>query len=123
MTESSTSNELIKDHDPNIRWGKKKIEVIVQQWDFRKTFITEVGGNCVGFTNLECATGNIFDNLPTKPMLGDNGMEDVPYIIMENDKGDDCEFMPEDENPYRWDDWFKNMVVSVKLLEVTPEKP
>jgi hypothetical protein len=117
------TNELIKNFDPNVRWGRKKVEVILQQWEYRKTFIMEHGGNTVGYSNLECAVHQLLETLETKKMLGDNGLEDVPFLIMTDAEGNECEFEPDEENPNRWDSWIERMVVSVKLIEVTPEQP
>ena len=41
---------LITKYNPNIKWGKQHVEVVLMSWDYSRTFILDFGGNCRGFS-------------------------------------------------------------------------
>lgn len=46
---------MIKNYDPNIRWGTHTIEVTLQVWEYTGTFQYRVGGNMRGAHLMEDA--------------------------------------------------------------------
>lgn len=95
--------------DPNIRWASKKIEVVLMQWAYSKTFVVEVGGNCSGFTNFDSAVDQIYDQL-------EEDEYGTPFIVMEDSEGETCLFEEEGH------EWIQKMVVSIKLLDIKEEE-
>lgn len=104
---------MITELDPNIRWGKKTIRMTFMQWGYKAVHEASVGGNCSAMSNLDAALSNVYDTLPP-----DNW--GVPYIVMEDGKGDSLQ-NGDDEG--RSEDWLMDMLVSAELISVEPETP
>ena len=45
----------MKNYDPNKRWGKHKLKITLQCWDYVGHVIIEIQGNCRGFNVIGCA--------------------------------------------------------------------
>jgi hypothetical protein len=96
---------MITNYNPNIRWGKQHVEIVLMQWDYKKSFTVDIGGNCIGFDVIEAAVERIYDGLPSDE-LG-------PFVILTNSAGDDLECQDEEG---REDEWIKDMVVSAQIV-------
>ncbi len=78
---------IIMNYNPNTRDGLHSVEVALQSWEYRGSFVIEIGGNCKGAKILEEALNPDYYN----------------YNITKNN----CSFVmidqPDDDNNY----WFK----------------
>lgn len=104
---------MINEYNPNIRWGKQRVEVTLMQWGYSKKFTVDIGGNCTGFDVLESAAGRIYDALPKK----DYGEDEVAFVVLDRPDGDTLE-CTDDES--RDEDWLKDMIVSLQIVGYTP---
>lgn len=104
---------MIPEYNPNIKWGKQHVEIVLKQWDYSKTITVSVGGNCTGFDVLEAAAGRIYDDLP-KRYYGD---EEYAYVVLERADGGTLECNDEEG---RDEDWIKDMIVSARIVGYTP---
>ena len=97
---------MIKEYNPNNRWRPQTVKVTLMQWDYKKEFEVEVGGNCLGFEVFDSAVISVYEDLPV--IAGD-----YAYVELINPDGNmlTCE---DDEGKY--DDWLKEMVVSIEIV-------
>lgn len=101
---------IISNNNPNNEWGKHVIEVVLKQYDYQRTFLTRVGGNCHGFTIMETAIGNVYETLL-------DTQDKTDEIVLTNDKGDTLLCADEDDCG---EDWIKKMVVSCRIIDFEP---
>jgi hypothetical protein len=104
---------MISDYNPNIEWGKRTVEIVLMQWAYKATFTLDVGGNCTGFSVIESAVGNLYEQL-----LGD---ADFARVTLTNATGDTL--LCEDEEEEEEDVWLQRMVVSAQIVAWTPPTP
>lgn len=97
---------LIENNNPNNRWGKSVVEIILKQWRYEKAFTIHVGGNCRGFDVLDAAVGMVYDHIMDTT---DNA---AVTLIDPEGKTLLCE---DDEE--RGDDWIKGMVASIRIVD------
>jgi hypothetical protein len=100
----------MKNYDISHRWGFHVVKVTFQQWEYKTTVTTKVGGNCKGMTILETAIGNIYEQ------MGDQGDPDT--ICLKSPNGDTL-YCTDDEQ--RGEEWLKDMVVAVTVTDFVPE--
>lgn len=109
------SQSALSIYDPNIRWAKQTVEIVIQQWDYTATFTVEVGGNCTGFSVIESAIESIFEEqIPTRTDYDDP----IAYVVLKNAAGDELEVEDDDECE---EEWLKNMVVSARIVKQVEE--
>lgn len=105
------------DYDPNLtcsgRMAKQTVRLTFGMWEYRKTMETEVGGNCTGLTVIDCAVGNVYDNLPEN-YYGAASME--MYAM---DESGDILLCEDDEE--RGDDWLKDMLIAAEITAIRPD--
>lgn len=95
-------------HDINAREGRKTFKLTFRCWGYAAQHEVTVGGNCLAFDNLDCALGNLYDNLPLS-------RQDVPQLLLTDEKGDTllCEDDEEQQT-----DWLAEMLVCAELVAV-----
>lgn len=99
--------ELIKNYDLNNRYGVHKIEIVLQAWDYRKTLIYEIGGNCKGLSVLDVDIEEVLEQLGFYNDEDDEGCT----IYLENDNGDTLEYDISDERE------LESIIVSVRIVD------
>jgi hypothetical protein len=97
-------------YDPNIHWAKQTIEVVLQQWADKAVFLAVIGGNCQGLDVIEAAIAEVFNGLPNE--------NDTTYVELKNAAGDFTRYYDEEEQE---EEWMRNMVVSVRIVEQEKE--
>lgn len=101
---------IIDDNNPNNEWGKHVIEIVLKQWKYQKTYVTRVGGNCHGFTIMETAIDNLYDDLV-------DTTDDPGEIALLNEAGEKMLCLDEDD---LGEEWLKKMVVSCRIIGFEP---
>ncbi len=95
------------DYDPNLtssgRMANQTVELTFQMWEYTKTMTISVGGNCTGLDVIECAIGNIEDELG-----GDSG-----EIILTNSDGDEL-------SVELWDCKLEDILVGARITAISP---
>lgn len=104
-------------YDPNLTcsgsMAKQTVRLTFGMWEYRKTLETEVGGNCTGLTVIDCAVGNIYDNLPENHY----GAASMEMDAM--DKSGDTLLCEDDEE--RGEEWLKDMLISAEITAIRPD--
>lgn len=84
------------------------IEVTLQQWEYKKTFTVEIGGNCAGYENFDSAIDFVAEQI-----MGGNDVADIDLI---NDKGETlCVEVSHDGD-------IKDMVVTIRIIDLKEGK-
>ncbi len=105
---------MIENNDPDNAWGKHTVELVFKEYEFSKTFVTNIGGNCHGLTVIESAVRNVFDQLVEALPDEDDPIQltlEHPtkgIVVIEDDDGRD-------------EDWLKDLLVSAVILSYTPK--
>lgn len=94
-------------YDPNLttsgRMATQIVELTFQQWEYKATKTTTVGGNCNGLSVIECAIGNIEKQL---------GYDDGEIILTNADGGTlGCEL---------WENKLEDMLVCARIVAIMP---
>jgi len=104
-------------YDPNLtnsgRMATQTVKLEFQLWESKAYYEIKVGGNCTGLTVIDCAVSNLYDKLPS---LYENA--DLPYILLEDEKGNTLETADEDE---KGEDWLKDMLVKAEIVKIEPD--
>lgn len=102
--------ETIPYYDPN-HWGLDAhvVEVVLRQWDYSATHVLEVKGGATGFSLLENAICLLYWCLEEEFEAGS-----LVQVILTDPEGNTL--LCEDEED-REDEWLKDLVVSVRILE------
>lgn len=105
-----TMTDIIADNNPNNKWGKHVVEVVLKQWKYHRTFTLRIGGNCNGFDVIQSAVELIYESLFDEQ---DNPAE----LVLTDDAGK--ELLCTDDEEMR-DEWIKKMVVSCQIVDFEP---
>jgi len=99
-------------YDPNRAYNMtiQKVKLVFGRHEYRKIVETIVGGNCLGFTVIEAAIENIYDDLETE--------DDIPKITLSTDDGNTLELSDE---MFEGSDWLKNLVISATIISIEKE--
>lgn len=107
---------MLKNYDPNFRYGVHTIEVTLQQWDYKGTVRVKIAGNCKGLSLMGDIDESIFDSFPD--IESDCNFEiiaDEWFVAqLKNASGDILEV--EDDL-----DELRKMIVKVEIIEFVPE--
>lgn len=95
-------------YDPNLttsgNMAVQTVELTFQQWDYKATFTTTVGGNCRGYDIFDSALDSVFEELGGE----DGGM------LLSRENGDTL-------SVELWEDnIMKDMLVGVRILAIEP---
>lgn len=126
------SDTAVLNYDPNfIRDGKsKKVELTLGQWQFRKSFIVDVGGNVGGLSIIDAAAEMLYerfcDEADADESRGeyDDGSGAIIHVHLEkpaNDGSGDMDTLLVEYDPiYDRDgeDWVKGMVVKAEIIDL-----
>lgn len=113
------------ENDPNVRWGKKKVRLVYQMWQYKHEAFVTIGGNCRGKTILESAHEQYMENLYEKnkgmytiTFHAENGDTLIKDGIapLDDDDEDEREFM------YEFERDMADALVSIEIVEIIPEK-
>jgi hypothetical protein len=107
---TSSTAATIANYSPNTRWGQQHVEVTFKMWTYSATRTVTVGGNCLGFTVLEAAVSQIYDDLRSKG-------GDMATIILTDPAGKEMEAQDDEDKE---DEWLKAMVVSLRIVAYDP---
>lgn len=106
--------ELIAEYSPNIRWGQQHVEIVLKQWEYERTYVEKVGGNCHGLTILTAAISNLADRL-----WGD--MQDSQTLSIEMlNQSTGRTLLCENQEDRDAEDWISDMCVSVRVIGYDP---
>ena len=92
----------------------KTVKVTLAHENYRREFISKVGGNTTGFSVLEAAVDFIYDDM-TKELEED---DEIVCFEMTNPEGDMMQFMDDDDQQQ---DWLKEFVIAAEIIGVTKE--
>lgn len=101
----------MEDYDPNDAKSMSTVHVVkvtLQQWEYKKSFIVEIGGNCAGFTNMDTAIDLVLEK------LYDPRSDSYHVVLMDVDGN---ELITEDDE-YMEEEWLKDMVVAIEIIGV-----
>ncbi|MFL7901599.1 DUF5406 family protein [Azospirillum argentinense] len=99
--------EIIDINGPNRRWGKHRVEVVLQLWDNRKVYEKDVGGNCIGWAVIDSAIEEIIDEIAMDGRVILTSPDDEELTV--DDAADDDD----------WDERIRKMVVSARIIGYT----
>lgn len=108
-------------YDPNLtscgHYARQTVRLTFGQWDYRKTFEVQVGGNCNGLSVIESALDQVLEGLPTA--LHD---DELSVLILERIRdGEVDELVCEDEQ-FRYDYWLKQMLIAAEIVAIVPSQ-
>lgn len=99
---------MMKNYDPNIKWGIHTVEITLQLWDYKGKITTEIGGNCKGFSILESAKDEINENAKSNCKF--KIIDDWFRCELKDDRGDELEVEDELDN-------LDNHIVKIEIID------
>jgi hypothetical protein len=110
---------MVKNYDPNWRYGTHLVKVTLQQWGYKGYVIVTMGGNCKGISVIESSVDAIFDDTDTLKENPINLRYDEEYDIylcelINEDSSDSLSIEDECEN-------IKDMIVAVEFIDFIKE--
>ena len=111
---------MLKNYDPNDRFGEHVIEVTLQEWDYRGNLQVRVSGNCKGLSLISNIVDIILDAYP------DHINSDCNFRIVEDGDEEWFEAELKNENGEALDvdgDWYdlEKMIVKVEIVDFIPK--
>lgn len=107
-------------YDPNLTMSGNKAKQTVRltfgQWDYRKTFEVEVGGNCRGLSVIEAAVDVVLDGLPTYEWDGE-----VSILVLEKTEDGTVHELQCDDEEGHYEEWLKSMLLSAEIIAIRPD--
>lgn len=113
--QTGSTSAPVMNYDPNMVTSGRKAKQVVRmtfgQWEYRATFEKTVGGNGRGLSVIDCAVGQVSDDLYSDE-------REYGSITMLNANGDEliC-----DDDDDMGEDWLKNMLISAEIVSITPD--
>ena len=109
-----TGTSHLAAYDPSVQWAKQRVRLTLKQWAFTAVLETTVAGNCQGFTILESAVCNAWEQLPTRR----HGEFEYAFVTLTRADGETLEC---EDDELGEEDWLKSMVIGVEIIAQEPE--
>lgn len=106
-------------YDPNIQWGRHRVEITYQQWDYTLQVFVNSLGNCKGYSVLDTAIFTHSNELSERQ--GDH----VVLILVKKDQAGVVTDMLEascNADDEDLEAWLMDMCVGVRIVEYVEEK-
>lgn len=86
------------------------IEVTLQQWDYKNSYIIDVRGNCSGYHNMDCAIASLYVKLFDEE-------KGCATISLFKNNGED-ELMVDEDFDKDGEDWLKELVTKLEIVSL-----